>query len=78
MPAINYVGSTIDSQSHCAIRQVAQMSEMLGTKTSFCDLIIRYAMLSRFATLFQFQVPTSTALCFYLESVAKRKLALET
>jgi hypothetical protein len=45
MPAINYVGSTISSQRHCAIRQVAQMSEMLGTKTSFCDLIISHFVL---------------------------------
>jgi hypothetical protein len=35
-------------------------------------------MVSRFAPLFQLQVPTSTALYFYLETVAKGKLALST
>jgi hypothetical protein len=44
--------------------------------SSFCDLVISDVMLSRFAPLFQFQLPrlhTSTS-----ESVAKGKLALST
>jgi len=51
-------------------------------KTSFCDLVVRDAILSRFAPMFELQIPTFAAPCFCLgncsQRKAKRKLALST
>jgi hypothetical protein len=57
----------------CLVPRFALIEKSLLHNPSFCDLMIRDAMLSRFAPLFQFQVPSSTVLWFYL-----KKLAVQT
>ena len=52
-----------DTASHEAVHELAHRADKANF-SSFCDLTISDAMLSRSVPLFQFQVPSSTVLWF--------------